>query len=98
MVVLMTIGMLLLWVILKLLLAFKQLFQIGFFTWMNLLKIEPLTTETSAEVACAFNNGWLLHYPFPLHVGHDQGPKFIGQAFHGLLTHSGIKNTLLQYS
>ena len=38
----------------------------------NLLENEPITTQTSAECACAFENGWLLRYPWPMGVIHDQ--------------------------
>ena len=61
-------------------------------TCTKLLGIEPLTTKTSAELACAFKNSWLLHYPHPLHVVHDQGPKFMGQEFSALLNQIGIKD------
>ena len=39
----------------------------------NLFEIEPITTQTSAECACAFENGWLSCYPWPMRVIHDQG-------------------------
>ena len=32
----------------------------------NLLEIEPLITQMSAECAQALENGWLLHYPQPM--------------------------------
>ena len=51
----------------------------------NLLEIEPIVTQTAAECARAFENGWLSHYPRPLHVIHDQGSEFMGSAFQDLL-------------
>ena len=56
----------------------------------NLLEIEHLSTKTSLECAHAFDNGWLSRYPRPLHVIHDNGPEFIGQAFQHLFRRAGI--------
>ena len=58
----------------------------------NLLEIEPLVTQTSAECARAFKNGWLLHYLWPMRVVHDQGSEFMGAPFQDLLYHAGVKS------
>ena len=58
----------------------------------NLLEIEPIVTQTAAECARAFENGWLSRYPRPLRVIHDQGSEFIGSAFQDLLRRAGIKS------
>ena len=58
----------------------------------NLLEIEPIATQTSAECAQAFENGWLLRYLRPVHVIHDQGSEFMGSAFQDLLRRAGIKS------
>ena len=58
----------------------------------NLLEIEPITTQTSAECARAFEKGWLSHYPRPMRVIHDQGSKFMGSPFQDLLHRAGIKS------
>ena len=58
----------------------------------NLLEIEPIVTQTSAECARAFENGWLSRYPRPLRVIHDQGSEFMGSAFQDLLRRAGIKS------
>ena len=58
----------------------------------NLLEIEPITTQTSAECARAFENGWLSHYPRPIRVVHDQGSEFMGAPFQDLLRRAGIKS------
>ena len=57
----------------------------------NLLEIEPIVTQTMAECAQAFENGWLSHYPRPAHVIHDQGLEFMGSAFQDLLHRARIK-------
>ena len=48
--------------------------------------------QTSAGCARAFENGWLLRYPRPLRVIHDQGTEFMGAPFQDLLRHAGIKS------
>ena len=58
----------------------------------NLLEIEPISTQTSAECARAFENGWLSRYPRPIRVIHDQGSEFMGAPFQDLLRHAGIKS------
>ena len=58
----------------------------------NLLEIEPLTTQMSAECARAFENGWLSRYPRPLRIIHDQGTEFMGAPFQDLLRRAGIKS------
>ena len=58
----------------------------------NLLEIEPIVTQTAAECARAFENGWLSRYPCPLRVIHDQGSEFMGSAFQDLLRRAGIKS------
>ena len=58
----------------------------------NLLEIEPIVTQTAAECACAFENGWLSRYPRPLRVIHDQGSEFMGSAYQDLLRRAGIKS------
>ena len=58
----------------------------------NLLEIEPIVTQTAAECARAFENGWLSRYPHPLRVIHDQGSEFMGSAFQDLLRRAGIKS------
>ena len=58
----------------------------------NLLEIEPILTQTVVECARAFENGWLSHYPRPVHVIHDQGSEFMGSAFQDLLQRAGIKS------
>ena len=58
----------------------------------NLLEIEPIVMQTAAECARAFENDWLLRYPRPLHVIHDQGSEFMGSAFQDLLRQAGIKS------
>ena len=58
----------------------------------NLLEIEPITTQMSAECAHAFENGWLSRYPRPMRVIHDQGSEFLGAPFHDLLCHAEIKS------
>ena len=58
----------------------------------NLLEIEPIVTQTAAECARAFENGWLSRYPRPLRVIHDQGSEFMGSAFQDLLRRAGIKS------
>ena len=58
----------------------------------NLLEIEPIVTQTAAECARAFENGWLSRYPRPLRVIHDQGSEFMGPAFQDLLRRAGIKS------
>ena len=57
----------------------------------NLLKIKPITTQTSAECTRAFENGWLSHYPWSMRVIHDQGSEFMGVPFQDLLCRAGIK-------
>ena len=58
----------------------------------NLLEIEPLITQMSAECTRAFENGWLSHYPWPMRVVHDQGSEFMGAPFQDLLHHAGVKS------
>ena len=58
----------------------------------NLLEIEPLITQMSAECTRAFENGWLLRYPQHMRVIHDQGSEFMGAPFQDLLRHVGIKS------
>ena len=58
----------------------------------NLLEIEPLITQTPAECTQAFENGWLLHYPWSMRFVHDQGLEFMGAPFQDLLHHVGIKS------
>ena len=58
----------------------------------NLLEIEPIVTQTAAECARAFENGWLSRYPRPLRVIHDQGSEFMGSAFQDLLRQARIKS------
>ena len=58
----------------------------------NLLEIEPITTQMSAECTRAFENSWLLRYPQPMRVIHDQGLKFMGAPFQDLLHRAGIKS------
>ena len=58
----------------------------------NLLEIKRITTQTLAECACAFENGWLSHYPRPIRVIHDQGSEFMGAPFQDLLRCAGIKS------
>ena len=58
----------------------------------NLLEIEPILTQTSAECARAFENGWLSRYPRPMRVIHDQGSEFMGAPFQDLLRRAGIKS------
>ena len=58
----------------------------------NLLEIEPIVMQTTAECALAFENGWLSCYPCPVHVIHDQGSEFMGSAFQDLLHQAGIKS------
>ena len=58
----------------------------------NLLEIKPITTQTSAECARAFENRWLSHYPRPMRVIHDQGSEFMGSPFQDLLRCAGIKS------
>ena len=58
----------------------------------NLLEIEPIVMQTEAECARAFENGWLLHYPRPVCVIHNQGSEFMGSAFQDLLHRVGIKS------
>ena len=58
----------------------------------NLLEIEPIVTQTAAECARAFENGWLSRYPRPLRVIHDQGSELMGSAFQDLLCRAGIKS------
>ena len=58
----------------------------------NLLEIEPITTQTSAECARAFENGWLSRYPRPMRFIHDQGSEFMGAPFQDLLRRAGIKS------
>ena len=58
----------------------------------NLLEIEPIVTQTAAECACAFENGWLSRYLRPLRVIHDQGSEFMGSTFQDLLHRAGIKS------
>ena len=58
----------------------------------NLLEIEPITTQASAECARAFENGWLLRYPWPMRVINDQGSDFMGAPFQDLLHRAGIKS------
>ena len=57
----------------------------------NLLEIEPIVTQTTAECARAFENGWLSCYLCPVYVIHDQGSEFMGLAFQDLLCQAGIK-------
>ena len=58
----------------------------------NLLEIEPIPMQTSAECARAFENRWLSRYPCPMRVIHDQGSEFMGSPFQDLLRHAGIKS------
>ena len=58
----------------------------------NLLEIEHLVTQTSAEGAQAFENGWLSCYPQPMRVDHDQGSEFMGALFQDLLHCAGVKS------
>ena len=58
----------------------------------NLLEIEPLVTQTSAECTQAFKNGWLSCYPWPMRVVHDQGSEFMGAPFQDLLSRVGVKS------
>ena len=58
----------------------------------NLLEIEPIVTQTTAECACAFENGWLSCYLHPLRVIHDQRSEFMGSTFQDLLHRAGIKS------
>ena len=58
----------------------------------SLLEIEPILTQTAAECARAFENGWLSRYPRPVHVIHDQGSEFMGSAFQDLLRRARIKS------
>ena len=37
----------------------------------NLLEIEHMVTQTAAECARAFENGWLSCYPHPVHCKRD---------------------------
>ena len=61
-------------------------------TCTNLLEIHPLLTKTSAKVSRAFENGWLSHYPHPLHVVHNHDPEFLGHEFQMLLLCAGIQS------
>ena len=56
----------------------------------NLLEIEHLSMKTLLKCAHGFDNGWLSHYPRPLHVIHDNGPEFIRHPFQQLLCHASI--------
>ena len=58
----------------------------------NLLEIEPLITQTSAECAQAFENSWLSRYLRPMRVVHDQGSEFMGTPFQDILCRAGIKS------
>ena len=58
----------------------------------NLLEIEPIVTQTTAECTLAFENGWLSCNPCPVHVIHDQGSEFMGLAFQDLLHRARIKS------
>jgi transposase InsO family protein len=59
-------------------------------TVTNLTELIRIQTPSAVNSAYAFELGWLLKYPRPMKVIHDQGNEFLGAAFQNLLRATGI--------
>ena len=60
-------------------------------TALNLVELVQIENKTSENVARRFHNTWLVRYPQPECVIHDNDREFTGQEFQGLLYNLGIK-------
>ena len=60
-------------------------------TASNLVELVQIKIKMSENVARRFHNTWLVRYPQPECVIHDNGREFTGQEFQGLLYNLGIK-------
>lgn len=58
----------------------------------NLTELVQIVTPSALQAAQAMELGWLMQYPCPMRVVHDQGPEYQGSDFQALLTRWGIKN------
>eukprot|EP00957_Ditylum_brightwellii_P025438 1923631-Ditylum_brightwellii.AAC.2 len=55
-----------------------------------MIRVENKTAE---HVAQQYEICWLSHYPCPVKCIHDNGGKFIGEAFQTMLQRNGIKDS-----
>ena len=58
----------------------------------ELMRVPNTTARAAAE---AFEAGWLLRYPRPVWLIHDQETEFMGKDFQALLRQRGIRDTLI---
>ena len=72
----------------------QTLEQIWIFTIIdigsNWIKIHPITTKQSANIAQIFSNKWLCQYQRPQEVNYDTGGEFCSFEFQELLQSYGI--------
>jgi hypothetical protein len=51
----------------------------------NLAELIRVPNTTARAAAAAFEVGWLLRYPQPVRLIHDQGTEFTGEDFQALV-------------
>ena len=64
-------------------------------TVTNLAELIRVPNTSARAAAAAFETGWLLRYPRPVRLIHDQGTEFMGEDFQALLRQWGIRDTLI---
>lgn len=61
-------------------------------TVTNLVELSHVVSTKASDVATQLEVTWLMQYPHPVHIIHDQGTEFTGENFQWLNRVYGIQN------
>jgi Integrase core domain. len=55
--------------------------------FIGLCKLSHIRNKMCTHISTTFHNVWISHYPMPLFCIHDNGPEFVAQEFHDVLSY-----------